>query len=129
VPIIITLDPAPNIHSAFAHRTEGFLTANQLINAHGRCGKLLHAANPFSQGIDYDFYNQSFVEWQRLIIGLLNCHQVRLPNEPNFWLIQMGDFTTDNVSYNIFTPFTGDPASVSDRLAALSQARPPRRPA
>src|ERR1700730_13476112 len=52
VPIIITPNPAPNIESAFASRTEGFLTANQLIKAHGRCGNLLHAANPFSQGID-----------------------------------------------------------------------------
>jgi hypothetical protein len=119
VPIIITPDPAPHIRSAFALRTVGFLTADQLIQTHGRCGKLLHAANPFGQVIDYDFYHQSFVEWHRLIIGLLNCHQVRLPNEPNMWLIQMGDFSTDDVSYNIFVPFTGNPASNSDRLAAL----------
>jgi hypothetical protein len=120
VPIIVTSHPDPNIQSAFAPRTEGFLTANELIKAHGRCGKLLHAANPFSQGIDYDFYHQCFVEWQRLIIGLLNCHQARLPNERNFWFIQMGDFATDTVSYNIFALFTGNPASISDRLAALS---------
>jgi hypothetical protein len=119
VPIIATPHPAPHIRGVFAPRTEGFLTADQLIKAHGRCGKLLHAVNPFSQGIDYDFYHQSFVEWHRLIIGLLDHHQVRLPNESNMWVIQMGDFSTDNISYNIFAPFTGDPTSISDRLAAL----------
>lgn len=61
VPIIITPDPAPNVKSAFSRRTEGFLTAAQLIKAHGRCGALLHAANPFGKGIDYDFTsNASF---------------------------------------------------------------------
>jgi hypothetical protein len=109
VPIIVTPDPAPNIKSAFAARTEGFLTANQLIKAHGRCGNLLHAANPFSKSIDYEFYNQCFVEWQSLVIALLNFHQVRLPHETNFWFVQMGDFSTDNISYNIFAPVAGQP--------------------
>jgi hypothetical protein len=107
VPIIVTPHPAPSIKSEFAPRKEGFLTANQLINAHGRCGNLLHAANPFGKGIDYEFYHQCFVEWQTLVIGLLNFHQVRLSDEPNFWFIQMGDFSTDDVSYNIFTQVAG----------------------
>jgi hypothetical protein len=114
-PLILPLTSDPHSHP----RTEGFLTADQLIKAHGRCGKLLHAANPFGQAIDYAFYHQSFVEWHRLIIGLLNCHQVRLRNDPNMWLIQMGDFSTDDVSYNVFAPFAGNPASISDRLAAF----------
>jgi hypothetical protein len=107
VPIIVTPDPGPGIKSEFADRKEGFLTASQLITAHGRCGNLLHAANPFGKGIDYEFYYQSFVEWQTLVIGLLNFHKVQLPNEPYFWFIQMGDFSNDNVSYNIFTRVAG----------------------
>jgi hypothetical protein len=109
VAVTVTPNPAPNIKSDFAARKEGFLTATQLIHAHGRCGNLLHAANPFSKGIDYELYQQSFLEWYSLVVGLLNFHLVHLPNEPGFWFIQMGDFSTDEVSYNIFAPFAGSP--------------------
>ena len=109
VPVTVTPDPAPNIKSEFTARKEGFLTATHLIQAHGRCGNLMHAANPFSKTIDYEFYHQAFLEWYVLIIALLNFHQVRLPSEPCFWFIQMGDFSTDDVSYNIFAPLTAAP--------------------
>src|SRR5438105_4705366 len=62
---------------------------------------------PFGRGIDYDFYHQCFGQWFSLVTGLLNSHQVRLPNEPFFWFIQMGDFSSDDVSYNIFGPLKG----------------------
>jgi hypothetical protein len=75
---------------------------------HGCCGDLLHAANPFGKGIDYDFYHQQcFIKWFNLVIALLNFHQVHLLNKPRFWFIQMGDFSTDHVSYNIFSRVTG----------------------
>jgi hypothetical protein len=109
VPVTVTPNPAPNIKSDFSARKEGFLTATQLVQAHGRCGNLLHAANPFSKGIDYEFYHQSFLDWYSLVIALLNFHQVHLPDEPGFWFIQMGDFSTDDVSYSIFAPFAGNP--------------------
>ena len=107
VPIVITPAPEPKITSVFTRRADGFLTAKELVEAHGRCGKLLHAANPFGKPIDYEFYRQSFQQWLALIIALLNTHEVRLPGEANFWLIQIGDFSKDDVSYNIFAPAVG----------------------
>lgn len=113
VPVLITDSNVPGIKSNFTNRTEGFLTPEQLIEYHGRCGTLLHAANPFGRDIDYDSYHKRFTEWHELIITLLNAHKIQLPDDPSgFWLLQMGDFSTDRVSYDFFAQVAYDqPAS------------------
>jgi hypothetical protein len=64
----------------------------------------MHAANPYGKKIDYDFYDKNFGEWYELIVALLNKHEVRLADDPQggFWLVQMNDFSTDDVSCNFF---------------------------
>jgi hypothetical protein len=103
-PVDMTSSEQPNIALNFSAKTKGFLTPEDLILAHGRCGSLMHAANPYGKKIDYDFYDKNFGEWYELIVALLNKHEVRLADDPQggFWLVQMNDFSTDDVSCNFF---------------------------
>jgi len=70
-------------------RGQDYLTQADLIAAHGRCGALMHAANPFANPLDYAFYQQSFLVWMTKIINLLNAHQVHLVGDKGFWLLHM----------------------------------------
>src|SRR5690606_17029515 len=36
----------------------GFLTQDQLISLHGRCGNLLHAKTPYGKGADHALYER-----------------------------------------------------------------------
>ncbi|HEY4355114.1 MAG TPA: hypothetical protein VGN16_05135 [Acidobacteriaceae bacterium] len=109
IPITITPSLKPNVKSEFSRKTKGFLTPDELILAHGRCGKLMHANNPYGQEIDYEFYNRGFSDWFSKIVGLLNAHQVSLAEDTAgvFWLVQINDFSTDDVSYNLFSRVPG----------------------
>jgi hypothetical protein len=88
-PLIEVPSSIPGVKNDLRNRNHDYLTEGDLITAHGRCGSLLHAANPFGRGIDYNYYKQSFPEWLTKIINLLNCHKVHLPGDTDFYLFHM----------------------------------------
>jgi hypothetical protein len=79
----------PGIMRELKERDQDYLTQGELAVAHGKCGSLMHAANPFAKPIDYEAFRQVFQSWLTKIVNLLNCHQVQLPDDPGFWLIHM----------------------------------------
>lgn len=101
----------PSTHPAALHdlakRGADYLTEDELTEAHGRCGKLMHAANPFGRPIHYEFYEQSFPIWMTRIVNLLNNHKVHLLGDSGFWLIHMfEEGKGQEVSWYRFEPAT-----------------------
>jgi hypothetical protein len=70
-------------------KEHGYLTKEELVLAHGRCGSLMHAANPFAKGIDYTYFQNNFNSWAHKVVGLLNCHQVFLAGDTGSYIIHM----------------------------------------
>lgn len=89
-PVVETKSDQPNVVIALDDRDQDYLTQAGLIEAHGRCGKLLHAANPFGRPIDYyGFFKTKLPLWRSLFMNLLNTHKVHLVDDTGFYLVHM----------------------------------------
>ena len=75
----------------FVNLQDGFMTRDELIEVHGKCGNLLHAQNPYGKGVDYDNYEKMVPTWMNRIMTLLNFHLVKLLNENRFYRVYMRD--------------------------------------
>jgi hypothetical protein len=95
----LSLSGAPR---SLAPRQKGYMEEAELVEAHGRCGSLMHAANPFGQPIDHPSYQKAFHTWLPRTMNLLNCHQVHLPGDTGFWVIHMKEDSDDEVHYYRF---------------------------
>lgn len=80
----------------------GFLTSDQLVALHGRCGDILHAKNPFGKLPDYKLYECMVPEWLEQIRALLNCHQIRLLDGDIFYVVHMSEQPGDVVRMHTF---------------------------
>jgi hypothetical protein len=80
------------------------LTEDELVEAHGRCGALMHAANPFGSAIQYEYYEQKFLTWLTRVINLLNNHQVHLVGNIGFYLFHMKEEGHEEVRWYRFEP-------------------------
>ena len=89
-PVVQVNSEVPGVKRDLLPRGPDYLTENDLIVAHGRCGSLMHASNPYGEGIDYGFFESTFPVWRSKIVNLLNVHQIRLPGDTGFYLVQMG---------------------------------------
>lgn len=82
--------------------TEGFLTTDELVEVHGRCGDLLHVRNPFRPSIDYEAFLRSVVAWTDKAVRLLNTHEIRLVGDEHFYLVHMSEQGNDSVRMYTF---------------------------
>ena len=58
VPVVeVALDHSI-VGGEFVHLQDGYMTRDELIEVHGKCGNLLHAQNPYGKGVDYDHYEK-----------------------------------------------------------------------
>ena len=71
------------------NKTEGFLTRDGFVKVYDKCGKMMHSYNPFGPHYDYDYYAGKIVEWENLIIGLLNSHLIHIKGVEGFYLVHM----------------------------------------
>ena len=85
-------------------RQQDYLTEDDLVISHGRCGALLHGANPFGQPIDYSFFQLNFPGWMAKTINLLNNHQVHLLGDAGFYLFHMKEEGHEEVRWYRFQP-------------------------
>ena len=88
-PIKETPHAGPNIKSDWTDIKTGYLTKRMFINVYEKCGKILHADNPFGSRTDYSYYEKQAPEWLEKTIRLLNSHIIRLSNDKNLYLIHM----------------------------------------
>lgn len=92
----------PGVVNDLVDIKSGFLTREQLIGVHGRCGDLLHAKNPYGKGVDYKLYERMVPQWLEQIRVLLNCHQVHLLDSKYFYLVHMKEDRDDAVHMYTF---------------------------
>lgn len=86
-------EPLNDAHSEIGlfEKETGFMTRDELIQVHGRCGNLLHAQNPYGKNADYDYYEQIVPEWLKRIGKLLSSHRIKLLNKNRFYWVWMQD--------------------------------------
>ena len=80
----------------------GFLTEKEFIKLYNKCGKLMHAHNPFSAPIDYAKFQLNLPKWIDKIMRLLNSHTIKLINSNDVYLIHMQEDSDDEIHYYIF---------------------------
>jgi len=90
--------------SKWVPRDRDYLAKEDFTEVYGRCGALVHAANPFGSGIDYAYYHQKVPIWRTQIVHLLNSHLIRLVNEPEVWLIHMKEERDEKVHSYVWKP-------------------------
>jgi hypothetical protein len=80
----------PGVLHEHADRDQDYLTLDELAEAHGRCGALAHAANPFAKAINYPFYHEIFPLWLTKVANLLSNHKVHLVGDTaGYWIFHM----------------------------------------
>jgi hypothetical protein len=103
-PIIEKLGSKPGVKSDWEHKTDGFLTKEDFLKLYEKCGKIMHAGNPYGTQVDYAYYEKSIQDWLTKITGLLNSHLIKLVNDPNLYLIHMKEDRDELVHHYIFAP-------------------------
>jgi hypothetical protein len=104
-PVLEVQSNQPGVLHELKDRDPDYLTQDELIVAHGRCGALMHAANPFAAPVDYAFYQKNFSVWMTRTINLLNNHKVHLLGDSGYWHFHMQEEGKGNeVSYYRFEP-------------------------
>ena len=83
-PVVEAPTDKPAVKHELKDRDSDYLTKNEFADVYGRCGVIMHAANPYGSGIDYDFYKANPPLWRSRIVNLLNNHQIRLVGEAEF---------------------------------------------
>ena len=81
----------------FVSLKSGFMTSDELIEVHGRCGDMLHAKNPYGKGInysDYNHYEAIVINWVTRIKTLLNFHLIRPLDQNRIYKVWMLDKET-----------------------------------
>ena len=97
VAIIEVPSSRPGVIKDLQNKTSGFLTREDFVKVYEKCGKMMHANNPFGSQADFDYYSQKIPEWEDLIIGLLNCHIIHIKGVEGFYIIHMKEEGRDDV--------------------------------
>ena len=90
----------------FVNLQDGFMTRDELIQVHGKCGNLLHAQNPYGKGVDYGNYEKMVPTWINRIMVLLNSHRIKLLNDDGFYRVHMQDAKDGRVGMQKFERWT-----------------------
>jgi len=101
-PVVELPSEDPMVKNKLADREDDFLTKSEFLKVYKKCGSIMHANNPFGRKIGYDFYKKSIPVWRDKIINLLNNHQIRLLNDPGFYLIHMKENRDNKVHFYKF---------------------------
>jgi hypothetical protein len=103
-PVIEVLSSHPKIKFELIKVESGFLTESDFVKIYEKCGKILHAENPFGTKIDYFWYEKQIINWMDKIVRLLNIHTITLLNDLNMYLIHMQDEKDNKVHGYTFEP-------------------------
>ena len=104
VPVVELPTDQPGVKHQLKERDPDYLTKDNFVELYGRCGVIMHAANPFGRGINYEFYKANLPLWRQQIINLLNNHQIRLKDSHYFYLIHMQEERDEKVHFYKFEP-------------------------
>lgn len=88
-PVVEVPSADPKIKRQLVDRSGDFMTPDELVEIHGRCGNLLHARNPFDRPLDRVQFEEMVPRWMERIMNLLNTHQIKLLSDDYFYLVHM----------------------------------------
>ena len=83
-------------------KTSGYLTREDFVKVYEKCGKMMHANNPFGSQADLEYYTAMIPVWEDLIIGLLNSHVIHLKGVEGIYIIHMKEEGKDGVQGYFF---------------------------
>jgi hypothetical protein len=101
-PIDRIANSAPDIKDEWLDVTSGYLTLDELVEAHGRIGSLMHANNPFREEPLLNEIEEMFPIWREKLIRLLNNHTIRFPGDESILYVGMQSAETGAVHLNLF---------------------------
>lgn len=94
-----------------------YLTKSRFESLWDKCGKLLHARNPFAPELDHQSYADELNKRHAQIIALLNHHFILLVDDPHMYYFELGAdseepslvivYTED--CYTVFSPAATKP--------------------
>ncbi len=88
-------------------RDGDYLNEKEFVQAYGRCGGIMHAANPYGEGIDYEGYKQGLPTWRNRILNLLSAHRIWLVGNQTSYVVHMTGPTVDKVHWYKFVTVNG----------------------
>jgi hypothetical protein len=83
----------PHMISADGPRFE----KKQLLENHGRLGRLLHARNPYAEEIDYRQWHVWMIERCKELMAVTECHAVVIEYQKTMYRVAMCDAETNDV--------------------------------
>lgn len=97
IPVQEVPSTRPCVKNELQNKTTGFLTRDDFVKVYEKCGKMMHANNPFGSQADLEYYTAKIPKWEDLIIGLLNNHIIHLKGVEGFYAIHMQEDGKDDV--------------------------------
>ncbi len=107
-PVVEAPSPDPRALHQLKERQNDYLTKAEFERAYEKCGSIMHAENPYGSRVDLKYFSEKLPLWRTQVVNLLNNHQVKLLNEPGFYLIHMRENQDNKVHYYRFAPPTPD---------------------
>jgi len=101
-PIIREKSEEPGITDKWVDVTEGFLTLDELMAAHGHIGAAMHANNPLREDAGLAELEERFPIWREKLIRLLNNHLVKFPDDRTVLYVGMKSESTGGVHTALF---------------------------
>ena len=92
-------DPSKSTH--FVDRQDS-LSEPEFVELYERCGRFLHADNPFGSRADWGRYRKEFAQWRQKLLNLLNSHTIRLVDETRFYLVHMKEQGDEEIHWYEF---------------------------
>lgn len=105
-PVIEIPSETIGVKNNLKKREGDFLTKAEFVAVYKKCGAITHTNNPYGSKVDYAYYDREIPIWRQRIINLLNCHEIRLVNDPGFYLIHMREDRDNKVHFYKFAPVT-----------------------
>jgi hypothetical protein len=94
----------PGVVNDLVELKSGYLTQEKFLKVYEKCGKIMHADNPFGSKTIFEYYEKEVLTWLKEIMSLLNTHTIRLFNDKNMYLIHMKEDRDDRVHGYTFAP-------------------------
>jgi hypothetical protein len=110
-PVVESPSPDSRALHQLKEREPDYMTKEEFEKIYEKCGAIMHADNPYGSRIDYTYYSGKLPAWRSEVVNLLNNHQIRLLNEPGFYLIHMKENQDDIVHYYKFAPAPPKPTA------------------
>ncbi len=90
------------VASVWEDRVDDYLDREEFAEFYDKCGRIMHASNPFGEAVDYEDYDSKTDYFTARIVNLLSAHTIRLVDGKKLYLVQMGGSEAEHVRCDEF---------------------------